>query len=80
MSDQPKMPKSFVQVIFADVGSVIFEAKMDGITPMQLLALAGYFELRAKNELVRMENARIEQEEQQKLSVPKLVVPDEFRR
>lgn len=77
MSDQ-STHSSYIQIIFQEPGSVVFQARMDGITPMQLLALAGYFELRAKNELVRLENSRIEQEENQKLAVPKIALPNDY--
>lgn len=69
MSDE-ETPKSYLIVQFADIGSVLFTTKMDGITPLQLLALAGYLELKAKNELVQQENQRVQREADMKLLVP----------
>ena len=70
MTEEEQTPKSYLIVQFSDVGSVLFTTKMDGITPLQLLALAGYLELKAKNELVQQENQRVQREADMKLLVP----------
>lgn len=71
MSDQQPAPKSYAFVQFTEPGSVIFQATFEGVTPLQLLALASYLEVRGKNALVQQENERMEREAQQQLSVPK---------
>lgn len=70
-------PRSFVLAQFQETGSVVFSMNIEGVTPFQLLALAEYLSLKAKNEIVRAENERSEQEEAQRLSVPpaKIIVP-----
>lgn len=75
MSDQNELPKSYVVVNFADVGSVIMHVDMNGITPLQLLALAAYFELKGKDALIRQENQRAEEDAQKAIARPKLVLP-----
>ena len=65
-------PKSFVLALFEDIGStVIQQIQIEGLTPLQLIALAAYLELRGKNELIKQENEREEQARQQRLSVPR---------
>jgi hypothetical protein len=68
---------SFVLVQFKDVNSVeMTKLAMPNISPMQLLALAGYFEYKAKSIIqaqevqMMMEQERLEQEK------PKIAVPD----
>lgn len=68
MSDEPQ--KSYVMVQFAEIGSVIFKVNIEGVTPLQLIAIAEYLSLKGKNDLVRQENERVEHEQQMKLLVP----------
>jgi hypothetical protein len=76
MSDAvPQEENSFVVVRFAATGSVVFQAQFEGVTPMQMLALAGWLEVKAKNELIKSENQRAEEEAQKSISRPKLVLP-----
>ena len=75
MSEQPAPPKSYLVIQFADVGSVMFHLDMDGVTPLQMLAIASYLELRGKNALIQQENQRAEEEAQHALARPKLVLP-----
>lgn len=77
MSNQPtpERPKSFVLVQFAETGSVQFAVEIDGVTPLQMIALAAFLELRGKNELIRLENQRVEEEAQKAIARPKLVMP-----
>lgn len=73
MSEQK--PKSFIIIEFEDVGSTNFHMQMDGITPLQMLAMASYLELKGKNALIQMENQRAEEEAQKSIARPKLVLP-----
>lgn len=71
MTDQaPEKPKSFLYIEFADIGSVMFRMNTEGITPLQLLAIASYLEVRGKNELIKQENEKIAREAEMKLLVP----------
>lgn len=63
--------KSFILVRFASVGSVEAQTVFENVTPLQVLAIAGFLELKAKSELARIENERAEQQVQQRLAVPK---------
>lgn len=71
MSEEEKQaPKSYLLVQFADIGSVLFTTQIEGVTPLQLIAIASYLELKAKNELVQQENQRVQREQEMKLLVP----------
>lgn len=78
MSEEEKQqPKSYVLIQFADVANVTFTVQLNGVTPYQLLAIAGYFEVMAKNQIIQAENERHQKEQQQALVSPpnKIVVP-----
>lgn len=66
---------SVVVVRFAEPGSVVFQAQFEGVTPMQMLALSGWLEVKAKNSLIQQENQRAEEEAQRAIARPKLVLP-----
>lgn len=68
-------PRSVVLVNFSEPGSVVFSAHFEGVTPMQLLALAAYLELKGKNGIIQMENERAQVEAQNSIARPKLVLP-----
>lgn len=68
-------PASYIAIQFADVGSTVFSIDMNGVTPLQLLAIAAYLELRGKNTLVQMENQRAQEEAEKAIARPKLVLP-----
>lgn len=67
---QEEVQKSYILIQFDRPGSVIFNTQMDGVTPFQLLAVLPYLEMKAKNELLILENERRAREEQMKLHVP----------
>lgn len=78
MSEQPSVtpaPESFVVIRFEQLGSVVFNSNIQA-TPLQLLAVAAWLEVRAKNMLVQEENRRAEEEAQRTIARPKLVLPD----
>lgn len=62
--------KSRLLVEFSGVGSATFDVKFENVTPTQLLAIAGYLELKAKNEIIILENKKHEYDEMNKLSMP----------
>lgn len=64
-------PKSYVVATFSDIGSVVVNVVMEGVTPLQVIALAQYLEVKGKNELIRTENERLEQEAMRNISRPK---------
>jgi hypothetical protein len=68
-SNDKKQP-SKIYIEFEEPGSVLFRTAFEGVTPMQLLAIAGYLELRARSEIIKEENARVEHEERMKLTTP----------
>ena len=78
MTDQAlEQPQSFILVKFAEPGSVVFQSNMIGVTPYQLLAVAGYLETLAKHDLVELISQRKEEQEAQGLSKPnpKIMLP-----
>ena len=62
--------QSFVLVRFADIGSVLLDVQFENVTSLQILALAHYFEVKGKSQLVLEENARAEREREMNLAVP----------
>lgn len=65
---EPK--QSFIHITFSDVGSVMLQLQIENCTPLQVLAAATYLEVKGKNALVLEENARMQRDAQQRLSVP----------
>ena len=63
--------KSWFHVNFESSGSTKMDISMNEVTPLQLLALAGYLEYKGKNELQRMEMEAIQQAMQQEIAIPK---------
>lgn len=61
---------SFILVQFAEVGSTVLQVKFENVTPLQVLALASYLEVKGKNQLIIEENARAEREAEMSLAVP----------
>jgi len=62
--------ESFVLVKFSGVGSAVLDVAFNNVTPLQILAATAYLEVRAKNELVRQENARMAREAEQSIARP----------
>jgi len=78
MDNQPQIPSSHLVVVFEALNSVnIRHMESDGISPLQLLALASYLELLGKSQLAQQIAEQQELQRQQQLSVPKpqIVVP-----
>lgn len=73
--DQQEQPKSFIQVIFKDIGSVEFNIMMDGIVPMQLLAIAEYFHFLGESGLVQEKVREAQQAQKNKIVVPGMELP-----
>lgn len=69
--DEQEKAKSYVIVTFSDIGSVVMSVTMDGVTPLQIIALAQYLEVKGKNELIRTENERMEQEAIKNIARPR---------
>jgi hypothetical protein len=83
MTDQPTTPQqeehtpqSYVVVKFAELGSVVFNAQINA-SPLQLLALAAWMEVKAKNMLLIEEQRKAEAEAQHGLAMPKLMLPNQ---
>ena len=71
MIEEEETKRSFILVEFTDIGSAMFNIKMDNVTPLQVLTAIQYLEIRAKNELIMQENARLEQQKEMQIAVPK---------
>lgn len=68
---------SFVLVQFKDVNSVeIVQLALNKVSPMQLLALAYYFEFKGKSTLQVQELQQMEEKERLEQEKPKIAVPD----
>jgi len=71
MVEDNEEKKSFIAITFTEPGSTLFNIMIEGVTPLQLLALTAYLEVRAKNELIVQENTRLEQQKEMQIAVPK---------
>ena len=78
MDTQPQEPKSYIFIKFADIGSVVMDFIANGVTPLQMLAMAHYLEVKGKNALIQQENERLEKEEAKNIARPKpgILIPD----
>jgi hypothetical protein len=78
MDKQPEEPKSYIFIKFEDIGSVIMNMISNGVTPLQMLAMAHYLEVKGKNSLIQQENERLEKEAANNIARPKpgILVPD----
>lgn len=61
---------SFILIKFEGVGSVVLQAAFENVTPLQILAASQYIEVKAKNELIMQENARMAREADQNIARP----------
>jgi hypothetical protein len=71
MSDSPD---SFIQVVFKEQGSILFDANVNGVTPLQFLAIGEYFKFMGEDLLRK---AQV-QKEQQKIAVPGIACVDDL--
>ena len=70
MSNEQEKPKSFIQIIFVDVGSVVFSAQVDGVVPLQFLAIAEYFRIMGEVGIARQEQQKAQEMQRNKIAVP----------
>lgn len=63
--------RSFVLVIFNDVGSVMKAVAMSNVIPEQLMALGAELEMMGKNGIIQARRQQAEQKHQGKIVVPK---------
>lgn len=68
--EEQKQPESFIQVIFSEVGSTIFNAQIGSVTPLQVLALAHYLQFIGEAGLAKQEMDRQAAEQRNKIMVP----------
>ena len=74
-TDEVVVPKSFIQVVFAEIGSVIMPTPpIINCTALQALAFAEYLRIMAESG-VKQEHNRIVQAEQQVKERKKILVP-----
>lgn len=66
MTEQPTNPTSFIQIVFKEEGSTLFDANFSGVTPLQLLAIGEYIKIMGENMLKKAN----EQRERNKIQVP----------
>lgn len=69
-----EIPKSFIQVIFADFGSVMFQVNWGEVSAMQVLALSEYLHFKGEMMLAQDEHNRMQEQERNKIAVPKIDV------
>ena len=82
MTDENKSmdeEKSFLYIEFEDMGSVeIIKYDHKNLTPLQLLAMASFFEFEGKSGLATQRaaqvQAQLERQQQQKIAVPKSTI------
>ena len=71
MTEENNKPDSFVQVVFEEYGSAIFEATIgDNVTPLQLYALSKYLDMIATRTLNRSFDLHDERRVAQSIAVP----------
>jgi len=70
VNEQLPEEKSVLIIEFTEVGSVMFKPTFMNVTPMQLLAIASYLELKAKNEIIKLENEQAMREAQASIARP----------
>ena len=63
-------PQSYIQILFKEPGSVLFDANISGITPLQFLAVAEYFRLLGEAGFLREQAQRQAEEERKKIAIP----------
>ena len=74
--DQQLPPKSYIQFVFKDIGSIEFVANMDGVVPLQLFAISDYLHFMAENGLMQEKVREAQRAQQNKIVVPGMDVPD----
>ncbi len=62
--------KSRIYIEFEGLNTTTFDAKIENITALQLITLAGYFEFKAKFMLTQQEYENMRQAEMNRISVP----------
>lgn len=67
-------PKSRILFEFAGPNSTVFETKVENITALQLLVIAGYLENKAKFMLTQQEIMQAQQAEMNRIAVPKPMI------
>jgi hypothetical protein len=68
--DEQEKSTSFIVITFKEIGSTIMNVQYEGVTPLQLLTLAEYFQLVGKSKLMAEVVARDEYLKQQQLAIP----------
>jgi len=72
MTDENVEEKSFIYIEFRDIGSVdISISNFENVTAFQLLAMAHLLEFEGKNALAVQRAAQMQQQQMNKISVPK---------
>lgn len=66
-----EIPRSFIHIEFMLPGSVYFNITNENVSPLQLLTIASYLEIKAKDLLSDAERQAKEQAEMNKIIVPK---------
>jgi hypothetical protein len=65
-----QVPQSYIQIIFKEPGSVLFDANIVGMTPLQFFAIAEYFRLLGESQLAKEQAQRAAETERTKIVVP----------
>jgi hypothetical protein len=79
MDENKNQPNSFIQVIFSDVGSVLFSMTTDGVTSLQMLALAEYLHILGEAGLLQEQVNQKQKAQQNRIVIPGTELPNIVR-
>lgn len=63
-------PQSYIQIVFQDIGSTIFNMNVDGVTPLQFLAVAEYFRIYGEMLVMKQQAKEAAEAQRNKIAVP----------
>ena len=65
-----QVPQSYIQIIFKEFGSVLFDGNINGVTPLQFFAVAEYLRLLGEAGIKEEQAKRAAEAERTKIVVP----------
>jgi hypothetical protein len=68
--DENEQPQSYILIQFHSTGSVLFQPTLEGVTPFQLLAIAGFLEEEARDMLRQYKEQEKLRKEITQIAVP----------
>jgi hypothetical protein len=70
MDENEEIPQSYILIQFHSTGSVLFQPTLEGVTPFQLLAVAGFLEEEAKDMLRQYKEQEKRKQEMTQIAIP----------